>query len=224
MSHSMTDYQSKRYRDIYDVFISKLYDFGLKVGLMGNERILRMSVFDVVSPYIKRGDHVLDLCCGTGTLTALLAKLFYSDCEIVGVDLSSGQIAQAQKKNIYPNLEFKVMDANYLEFPNEIFDIVIISAALHEMDKVQRLNVLSEIYRVLKREGYFLIFDHHEPSKTFLRVLYNFYLGFSEKLFSKSAKMQRNILRELKESNFNILKQIPIKKFLSFFQIILTQK
>lgn len=224
MSHSMTDYQSKRYRDIYDVFISKLYDFGLKVGLMGNERILRMSVFDVVSPYIKRGDHVLDLCCGTGTLTALLAKLFYSDCKIVGVDLSSGQIAQAQKKNIYPNLEFKVMDANYLEFPNEIFDIVIISAALHEMDKVQRLNVLSEIYRVLKREGYFLIFDHHEPSKTFLRVLYNFYLGFSEKLFSKSAKMQRNILRELKESNFNILKQIPIKKFLSFFQIILTQK
>lgn len=220
----MTDYQSKRYRDIYDVFISKLYDFGLKFGLMGNERILRMSVFDVVSPYIKRGDHVLDLCCGTGTLTALLAKLFYSDCKIVGVDLSSGQIAQAQKKNIYPNLEFKVMDANYLEFPNEIFDKVIISAALHEMDKVQRLNVLSEIYRVLKREGYFLIFDHHEPSKTFLRVLYNFYLGFSEKLFSKSAKMQRNILRELKESNFNILKQIPIKKFLSFFQIILTQK
>lgn len=220
----MTDYQSKRYRDIYDVFISKLYDFGLKFGLMGNERILRMSVFDVVSPYIKRGDHVLDLCCGTGTLTALLAKLFYSDCKIVGVDLSSGQIAQAQKKNIYPNLEFKVMDANYLEFPNEIFDIVIISAALHEMDKVQRLNVLSEIYRVLKRESYFLIFDHHEPSKTFLRVLYNFYLGFSEKLFSKSAKMQRNILRELKESNFNILKQIPIKKFLSFFQIILTQK
>ena len=218
-------YQNKiQYKWIYDTIISKLYDFGLKIGLMGHERILRVSVFDAVSTYIKKGDHVLDLCCGTGTLTVLLTKLFYSDCKIVGVDLSSGQINQAQKKNIYPNLEFKVMDANYLEFPNEIFDIVIISAALHEMNKVQRLNVLSEIYRVLKREGYFLIFDHHEPSKTSLRVLYNFYLGFSEKILSKSAEMQRNILMELKRTKFKIISQTPVRKFFNFFQVILCKK
>jgi len=94
----------------------------------------------------------------------------------------------------------------------------------HEMNKVQRLNVLSEIYRVLKREGYFLIFDHHEPSKTSLRVLYNFYLGFSERLLSKSAEMQRYILMELKRTKFKIISQTPVRKFFNFFQVILCKK
>lgn len=113
------------------------------------------------------------------------------------------------------------MDANELKFSDDYFDHVVISAALHEMDKNQRLNVLSEIHRVLKKGGILLIFEHNEPSKIALRILYNFYLGFIEKITSHSFEMQRNILKELRKTGFKILKQIPIKKFLSFFQIIL---
>ena len=129
----MNDSQSVRYQQVYDQFISRFYDIGLKIGLTPfGEKILRMSVFNTISPYIKRRDRILDLCCGTGTLTVLLAELFYDDCSIIGVDLSQGQIAQAQKKDIYPNLKFIVMDANNLQFNNESFDKIIISAALQE--------------------------------------------------------------------------------------------
>ncbi|MFX1496944.1 MAG: class I SAM-dependent methyltransferase [Promethearchaeota archaeon] len=221
----MAKYQSERYKQVYNQFISQFYDIGLKIGLTPvGESILRTSVFLNLAPFIQRKDRVLDLCCGTGTLPILLAKLLYKDCEIIGVDLSSGQIARAREKNRYPNLEFKVMDANRLKFSNEYFDHVIISAALHEMEKEQRLNVLSEVYRVLKSGGTFLIFEHHEPTKSSLRLFYNFYLGFIEKLTSHSFEMQRNILKELKISGFKPLKQIPIKKFLSVFQIILLKK
>ena len=221
----MKDYQSQRYQQIYDFFISKLYDFSLKIGLTpAGEKILRNSVYEALAPYIKKGDHILDLCCGTGTLTILLAQKFDKDCQIIGVDLSLGQIAQARKKNIYTNLKFIVMDANNLKFNDESFDKIVISAALHEMDKKQRLNVLSEVYRVLKKKGYLLIFEHHEPSKTVLRIFYNFYLGFIEKVTSHSHEMQRNILFELKKTRFDILSQILIKSFLSFFQIILCEK
>jgi ubiquinone/menaquinone biosynthesis C-methylase UbiE len=221
----MPVYQSKRYRKVYDVFISKLYDIGLKIGLTpAGEKILRMSVFNNLSACIKRGDRILDLCCGTGTLTILLRKLLYKDCEIIGVDLSTGQIAKALKKNRYSNLKFEVMDANKLEFPNDYFNHVVISAALHEMDNNQRLRVLSEIYRVLKKGGVLLIFEHHEPSKISLRILYNFYLGFIEKISSHSFEMQRNISKELTQVGFKILNQIPIKKFFSFFQVILSKK
>lgn len=221
----MTDYQSKRYINVYDIFISKFYDVGLKIGLTPvGESILRNSIFKILSLFIKRGDRVLDLCCGTGTLTILLTRLFYKDCKIIGVDISSGQITQAKKKNKYPNLKFAVMDANELKFPREYFDHVVISAALHEMDKNQRLNVLFEIHRIIKQGGYLLVFEHHEPHKIPLRILYNFYLGFIEKITSHSFEMQRNILKELKKSGFTILKQIPIKEFLSLFQIILLKK
>ena len=221
----MNDSQSVRYQQIYDQFISKFYDIGLKIGLTPyGEKILRVSVFNTISPFIKRWDQILDLCCGTGTLTVLLAQLFYSDCRIIGVDLSPGQIVQAQKKDIYPNLKFIVMDANNLKFNNESFDKIITSAALHEMDKNQRVNVLSEVYRVLKKDGHFLIFDHHEPSKPIYRILYNYYLGLIEKIISHSFEMQRNILIELKNTGFKIISQTPIEKFLRFFQIILCKK
>jgi ubiquinone/menaquinone biosynthesis C-methylase UbiE len=221
----MNDSQSVRYQQVYDQFISRFYDIGLKIGLTPfGEKILRMSVFNTISPYIKRRDRILDLCCGTGTLTVLLAELFYDDCSIIGVDLSQGQIAQAQKKDIYPNLKFIVMDANNLQFNNESFDKIIISAALHEMDKKQRLNVLSEVHRVLKKDGRFLIFEHHEPSKPIYRILYNYYLGIIEKMTSYSFEMQRNIFLELKKARFKIISQTPIEKFLRFFQIILCEK
>ena len=217
--------QSIRYRQIYDLFISKLYDIGLKIGLTPTgEKILRLSVLNSISPYINRGDRILDLCCGTGSLTVLLAQLLYKDCEIIGVDLSYGQIVQAQKKNIYSNLKFLVMDANHLKFKNESFDKVIISAALHEMEKKQRLNVLSEVHRILKKDGYLLIFEHHEPFETVHRIFYNFYLGFIEILTSHSSKMQKSIFFELKTKKFKILSQIPIKKFFGFFQIIFCKK
>ena len=221
----MNGSQSVRYTQIYDTFISRFYDLGLKIGLTPyGERILRECVYHAISPLIKRGDRILDLCCGTGTLTILLAELFYNDCSIVGLDLSRGQIAQAQKKNIYSNLRFIAMDANNLTFNNESFDKIIVSAALHEMNKKQRLNVLSEIHRTLKKDGYLLIFEHHEPSAILHRVLYNYYLGLIEKITSHSFDMQRNILRELKKSRYNIISQNPIEKFLRFFQIILCKK
>ncbi|MFW9823513.1 MAG: class I SAM-dependent methyltransferase, partial [Candidatus Thorarchaeota archaeon] len=205
--------------------ISRLYDIGLKVGLTPTgENLLRRSVYRALYPYVKTGDHILDLCCGTGTLTIFLKKLLFKDCKITGIDLSYGQITQARKKNNYPNLKFYVMDANDLKFPNGFFNHVVISAALHEMNKKQRLNVLSEVYRVLKKGGTLIIFEHHEPSKSSLRILYNFYLGFIENLTSHSSEMQRNILQELKESGFSVLCQKLIKNFLNFFQIIISFK
>jgi ubiquinone/menaquinone biosynthesis C-methylase UbiE len=221
----MTQSQSQIYRKIYDSFISKFYDIGLKIGLTpAGENMLRVSVFNELFSYVKRGDRILDLCCGTGTLTTLFARLLYKECIIIGVDLSQGQIIQAKRKNKYSNLKFMVMDANNLKFPNDYFDHLVISAALHEIDKKQRKNVLSEIYRVLKNGGSFLVFDHHEPSKISLRILYNFYLGFIEKITSHSFEMQRSILKELKDFKFKILKQTSIKEFLNFFQIIFSIK
>ncbi|GAH92580.1 unnamed protein product, partial [marine sediment metagenome] len=45
-----------------------------------------------------------------------LATSVHSDCKIVGIDLSEGQILQAVRKNHFSNLDFKVMDASNLKF------------------------------------------------------------------------------------------------------------
>ncbi|MFW9948643.1 MAG: class I SAM-dependent methyltransferase [Candidatus Thorarchaeota archaeon] len=215
-----------RYKWVYDGVISKFYDRSLKIGLsLFGEKNLRKQVIRLISPLINRNDFILDLCCGTGTLTTMLAASIYSDCKIIGVDLSEGQISQAIKKNHFSNLDFKVMDAGNLKFVSESFNIVLISAALHEMDKILRSKVLLEIHRVLKRNSYLIVFDHHEPSEPKLRIFYNFYLGFWEKILSHSSEMQKNIFRELKSAKFKLVDQIIFnKKFYKFFQLIITKK
>ena len=117
------------------------------------------------------------------------------------------------------------MDASNLKFASESFNIILISAALHEMDKDLRFRALQEVYRVLRRNGYLFIFDHHEPSEIKLRIFYNFYLGFWERILSHSSEMQRNIFRELKDVKFNPVKQIILnKKIYKFFQLIISKK
>jgi ubiquinone/menaquinone biosynthesis C-methylase UbiE len=216
---------SESYIMIYDLLISRVYDKALKVGLTPiGEQIIRMSVYHELKPFIRRNSKILDCCCGTGTLTLLITKLIYKSCQVYGIDISHGQIERAKEKNSFDNLKFIQMDANSLEFKDESFDIVIISAALHEMDKNLRLNVLTEIYRVLKNGGIFLVFEHHEPKNTIKRILFNFYLGFWENLLSNSLKLQRSLLFELKKVGYNVKFQKPIHKFFDFFQIILCEK
>ncbi|MBY9021374.1 MAG: class I SAM-dependent methyltransferase [Candidatus Lokiarchaeota archaeon] len=215
-----------RYRWVYDAVISKFYDSSMKIGLsIIGEKTLRETVLNLILPHVKRKDMILDLCCGTGTLTTMLTDLVYSDCTIIGVDLSEGQIFQAVQKNFYPNLKFKVMDASDLRFSAESFNIVLISAALHEMDKDLRIRVLQEVHRVLRNEGFLFIFDHHEPSEPKLRLFYNFYLGFWEKILSHSFDMQRNIFSELKAVKFKPISQIILnKKIYKLFQLIISKK
>ena len=215
-----------RYKWIYDGVISKFYDRSLKIGLsIFGEKKLRMRLIELLLPFVNPRDTILDLCCGTGTLTTMLTNSVYPDCKIIGIDLSKGQVAEAAEKNYFSNLQFEVMDAANLKFASEFFNIGLISAALHEMNKTLRYRILSEVHRVLKKDGYLFIFDHHEPSEPKLRIFYNFYLGFWEKLLSHSSEMQKSIINELKDVKFKLINQVIFdKNFYKFFQLIISKK
>ncbi len=80
-----------------------------ELGLAGNERIL-------------------DLGCGDGAITALLAEAV-PDGSVLGIDASQGMIA-ATDANERSNLEFALLDINEMDFVGE-FDVVFSNATLH---------------------------------------------------------------------------------------------
>ncbi len=81
-------------------------------------------------------EHVLDLGCGDGALTARIAALVPRG-HVMGIDASQGMIAAAQPK-ARENLRFVRMDINSLSFSGE-FDVAFSNATLHWVKDHQRL-------------------------------------------------------------------------------------
>ena len=93
-------------------------------------------------------EHILDLGCGDGVLTAQLAELV-PDGFVLGIDSSRGMIEVARKlrKN---NLAFKLQDINSLDQKEE-FDLVFSNATLHWIKDHNRL--LKNTFKCLRKDG-----------------------------------------------------------------------
>ena len=107
--------------------------------------VLGQPVLELLNPLPH--ERILDLGCGDGTLTELLA----SKCgEVVGVDASAEMIAAARARG----LDARVLNAKALNFESE-FDAVFSSAVLHWV-KDDPDAPISGVFRALKSKGRFV--------------------------------------------------------------------
>lgn len=105
---------------------------------------------------IKEG-LILDIGTGPGFLPVAIAKK-EANLRIIGIDISKKMIEIANRnKRGFNNVEFKVMDANHLEFEDNTFNMIVSTGSLHHWKTP--LKVLSEIYRCLRPGGNAWIYD-----------------------------------------------------------------
>jgi trans-aconitate methyltransferase len=77
-------------------------------------------------------ESLLDIGCGDGKITALLAQMLRAG-RVLGIDASPSMIRLASERfpsTQYPNLSFLQMDATCIRLPQQ-FDVVFSSATLH---------------------------------------------------------------------------------------------
>lgn len=106
--------------------------------------------------HLQGNERVLDIGCGDGKLTAEIAGRVPKG-SVLGIDSSGEMIDFARKASppeLFPNLEWAIMDARELGFDGE-FDIVYSNAVLHWV--VDHLPVLRGIKRSLKPGGRILL-------------------------------------------------------------------
>jgi demethylmenaquinone methyltransferase/2-methoxy-6-polyprenyl-1,4-benzoquinol methylase len=118
--------------------------------------------------------RVLDLCCGTGDLTAALMKLRPANSEpVTGLDFSSEMLARARTKYAEANAQWVEGDAMHLPYPDASFDLV--TAAFGFRNLTNYADGLKEIARVLKPGGQIGILECNQPDGL-SGAFYNLYL------------------------------------------------
>jgi ubiquinone/menaquinone biosynthesis C-methylase UbiE len=119
---------------------------------------------------VKPSHRVLDLACGPGFVALEFAR---HAREVVGVDLTAEMLKQARalaRREGFQNVTFRRADVKRLPFPDGGFDLVATRASFHHFPQPEQ--VLTEMARVLKRNGRILISDNtskNDPEKSRLQ-------------------------------------------------------
>ena len=173
-----------------------LYDWLAPLMTLGSEHRLHKQV--VARLALDRPADVLDIGCGTGTLTRQIYDALPADAprRVCGVDAAEAMIAVANKKaGARPGLEFAAALAEELPYPAASFDRVLSTFFFHHLNYGLKVKSLAEIWRVLRPGGQAAILDVDVPYSLFGKVC-----AWSGFWLFHQAEIAENIRGKLREA------------------------
>jgi ubiquinone/menaquinone biosynthesis C-methylase UbiE len=147
-------------------WLTPLYDPLLK-WVMREETFKRKLVQQAnIQPKMK----VLDLGCGTGTLTLML-KRRYPEAEVTGMDGDPQVLDIARDKTHGTSIQWDEGLASSLPYPDSVFDRVVTSLVIHHLVTDDKRRAFKEIHRVLKPHGELHVLDFGAPHSSITRFM-----------------------------------------------------
>jgi demethylmenaquinone methyltransferase/2-methoxy-6-polyprenyl-1,4-benzoquinol methylase len=124
------------------------------------------------------GTRLLEVCSGTSELSVYLKRLVAKDTEIIATDFSLPMLRAATEKPETDRLGLALADASRLPFPDESFDIVLISFATRNINLNSKalVDTFREFRRVLRPGGLFINLETSQPSFRLTRWLFHLYV------------------------------------------------
>ena len=221
MGKKVTPYQGSsqsKKQQVEQMFdnISGNYDGLNRVISMGTDVSWRKKVVQMAKDH--QPETVLDIATGTGDLAIQIAEAANAK-KIVGLDLSEGMLKVGRKKIMSKNLQTKIEmiqgDSEALPFDDNSFDVITVAFGVRNFETLEL--GLSEIYRVLKKGGLFIVLETSVPTKFPFKQGYKFYSSFIlptiGKLFSKDKEAYTYLSKSAAEFpygekfNNNLLRQ-----------------
>jgi len=147
------------------------YDVGMRLLTLGRVDSLRETMAKAAAP--EPGARVLEIGCGTGAVTALLAN---RGAHVTAVDQNPAMLEQARRRlAIGPPGSAELLECTAAEIdglPERAFDAVVASLSLSEMSPGERSFVLREANLRLKPGGLLVVGDEVRPRSACRRVVH----------------------------------------------------
>ena len=152
---------------------------------------------------VRSGQRVLDLGCGTGTLTVMV-KQAHPNSEVTGLDADPQILEIARHKAAQAGLPITFDEgmAYQLPYPDALFDRVLSSLLFHHLSTQDKEKTLAEIHRVLKPDGELHLVDFGVP--------HGYYAKIVSLLMRRFERVEDNINGRISEmfvrANFSVIK------------------
>jgi demethylmenaquinone methyltransferase / 2-methoxy-6-polyprenyl-1,4-benzoquinol methylase len=142
--------------------IAPTYDVANRV--MSMSRHHQWRAFAASRLELKKGDSVLDLCCGTGDFLLTLRPMVGETGHLVGIDFCLPMLQRASDKD---NAQLSTGDACKLPVQSAKFDGVTVGWGIRNVPDIDEAH--REIFRVLKQGGRFVSVDTAVPTSKLVR-------------------------------------------------------
>lgn len=141
------------------------------VRMTTRERRAKQQLLE--SATILPGTTVLDLGCGTGTMTIWL-KQRCPDVTVIGLDADPTilEIARLKARRAVVDISFLEANATAIPLPDSAVQCVVSSLFFHHLRTDQKRTVLAEVVRILEPDGELHISDWGRPSSALMRSLF----------------------------------------------------
>ena len=168
-------------------FLTPFYDYICELDGWGST--LKKMVIDVAC--VREDDQTLDVGCGTGTL-AIEMKKQNPHTQITGIDPDKKALSIAHNKMHLQNVDIKFVEgfSQELPFNTSSFDLVISTLIFHHLTTDTKIKSLKQIYRVLKKNGRFILADFGKAQNNWIRIFYRIVTALP---IAEASTLQDNI-------------------------------
>ena len=202
-------------------WLTPLYDF--LINLTMPEKKIKQALIETAN--IPAGVKVLDFGCGTATLT-MMVKEIYPEAKVTGIDVDRKIVDRAIQKIKEKKLGIflLVYDGKQLPFQRNAFNRIVSCLVFHHLDTETKQKSLTEIFRILSKDGQLHIADFGRSKSWVQRTLFNLIRGLDG--FKSTDANAKGLLPELiSDAGFeNVVIKKRFKIMFGEVQIISAEK